>query len=138
MVDLTERLWEAPPYRPALARATAALAPWLPRALALAWLATMVVLLGFEPTPSEVTPPLWADLVVTVFFLALATSAFAALTRHGRVALWASLGAASVGLLLGWACRATAHHIGSWWLVEVGIFAGLLALTAASLAARRR
>jgi hypothetical protein len=140
-VEELERLWRAPAYDPPppAPRTPTTLAAWLPRALPVAWLATMVVLIGFEPVPAEeVTPPLWADVVATVFFLSLATAAFAGITRHRGTALVASLGAAGVGLVLAWACGATEHHLGSWWIAEIAIFGALFAASAAALALRRQ
>jgi hypothetical protein len=137
-VEELERLWDAPAFAPSRPSRFAPIVPWLPRLLAFGWLATMVTLIGFEPSSSGITPPLWAELVVTAFFLVLAASGLAALARHRGIALWASLGAAGLGIVLGWSCRATAHHMGSWWLAEVAIFASLFALTAASLLTRRR
>ncbi len=139
-VEELERLWDAPAFSPPPAprRLRSVAAAWLPRFVALAWVVTMVVLIGFEPAPAEnVTPPLWADLVATGFFLALAGAAFAAITRHGRTAMFASLGAAGIGLVLAWSCRATAHHMGSWWLAELAIFGSLFAASAGALFLRR-
>ncbi|MDQ4019966.1 MAG: hypothetical protein M3188_09105 [Actinomycetota bacterium] len=52
------------------------------------------------------------------------------------LALSAALG--GLGVAVGIACRATAHHAGAWWGVETGLFAGLAAASLACLALRRR
>ena len=51
--------------------------------------------------------------------------------------MFASLGAAGIGLVLAWSCRATAHHMGSWWLAELAIFGSLFAASAGALFLRR-
>ena len=140
-VEELERLWLAParePEPPARHPRAAVAGTWLGRLSPLAWLGSLVVLMGFGPDADTPVVPLWADVVATALFLALAGAAVLAMMRLRSAALTASLAAAAAGILLGWGCRATAHHTGSWWMVELGLFAGLFAVSAAALALGRR
>jgi hypothetical protein len=56
-------------------------------------------------------------------------------SASGALAISALAGA--TGVALGYACRVTEHHLGSWWLVEAGACAALAVLSLAALAARR-
>jgi hypothetical protein len=135
-VDDLERLWESPTREPSRRRA-ARLRPlaWL---VPIAWIAAVVSLSVLEPTPHDLQIPGWVDALSTVFFLVLAGSAFAALLRRAPIALAGSLAAAGIGIVLAWSCRSTAHHLGSWWLVELAVFSGLAALSGAALLSKRQ
>jgi hypothetical protein len=135
-VDELERIWEAPARKPSRRR-SARLRPiaWF---VPIAWIAALVSLSVLEPTPHDLQIPGWVDALSTIFFLVLAASAFAALVRRAPIALAGSLGAAGIGVVLAWSCRSTAHHLGSWWLVELAVFSGLAALSASALLSRRQ
>ena len=44
----------------------------------------------------------------------------------------------ALGVAIGISCRATAHHLGPWWIVETAGFAALTALSVACFAGRTR
>jgi hypothetical protein len=135
-VDELERLWEAPAREPSRSRAAGRrLLAW---AVPVAWIAAIVSLSVLEPTPHDLQIPGWVDALSTIFFLVLAGSAFAALLRRAPIALAGSLAAAGIGIVLAWSCRSTAHHLGSWWLVELAVFSGLAALSGAALLSKRQ
>jgi uncharacterized membrane protein AbrB (regulator of aidB expression) len=46
--------------------------------------------------------------------------------------------AGPLGILLAVNCRAAEHHLGNWWLVELGAAIALTGLAAAGLAQRLR
>ena len=106
-------------------------------ALVVGWAAFMLAV-TFEPAPEpEAVTPLWADLVVLSFVVTLlgavvigrrlATAGFALATVAG-----------ALGMGMAVACAATDHHLGAWWLVELGGTGALTALAATGLAARLR
>ena len=132
-VEELERLWAAPAARrphPLLAR--------LPRALAVGWAVFVVAVIVFEPAPNaEVMVPLWAEVTLAGFWTALFSAAMFAWFRRAGPALGASAVAGFVGLAVAYACAATEHHLGSWWLVEAGACGVLGLLSAVALAARR-
>jgi hypothetical protein len=107
------------------------------RVLVVAWVTVLTVALAAAPAAEGVTPPLWTDVVLFGFFLALAGAATAA-TRAPLWAFGASAVAGALGTVLGVACRATEHHTGAWWIYETASFAGLAALSLAGLATRFR
>jgi hypothetical protein len=139
-VEELERLWRTPA---ATARARRTRRGRLVRTalggrvLVGAWVAVVVVALAAAPAAENVTPPLWTDVVLFGFFLALAGAAASA-ARAPRSAFAASATAGALGTVLGIACRATEHHAGAWWIYETASFAGLAALSLAGLATRFR
>jgi hypothetical protein len=131
-----EWLWRAPAASP---RAGRAVVQGLARVafggpvLAAAWIAVLAVALAGTPAAQNVTPPLWVDVVLFGFFIALAGAAVAA----RRAPLWGFVGstvAGALGTVLGVACRATEHHTGGWWIYETASFAALAALSLVGLA----
>jgi hypothetical protein len=137
-----EELWEAP-AAPEPARAH----PGWPQArppriagayLAWAWAVFLFAAVALAP-PSEphATTPLWADAVAGSMFLLLAGAALAG-RLFGRVGFAAATMAGGLGIATAVACRATEHHLGNWWLVELGAMAVLTGVAAAGLAERLR
>ena len=132
-----EELWEAPAFGE-LETARRRL-PVVPGALLVGgWLAFFFVLLPFEPTPEPgMSNPMWGDAVVVSLLLVLlaAGAVGPAFSKLG-------FGLAGLGgLLLGViavACQATGHHMGNWWLAELGAAAALTGLAAVGLAQRLR
>src|SRR5215208_3154673 len=120
-VEELERLWATPAaatprHREPLAPSVAAR---LPRLLAVGWVAFIVAVIAFEPAPNAAAAvPLWADLTLTAFWVALPAAAL--LGWFGRIgpALGVSAVAGCIGVALGYACHASEHHLGAWWLVE--------------------
>jgi hypothetical protein len=135
--DELERVWRLPgPVRSRRllpARGLVMAIPWL-------WAAGLVFLLAFAPAanPDEALPPLWVELVVSGFWLTLMVGSVLAAARHTKWALGTAVLAGGLGAALGYACRATGHHIGSWWLVETVVFAVLGVLSLAALAGEVR
>jgi hypothetical protein len=104
--------------------------------LAGVWLVFVGSLLAAAPASQEsYTPPLWVDVVVTAFWLALVAAALAGIARLARTGYAASLAAAGACLGLAIACTVTDHHTGGWWAYELG---GALALGALSALGLRR
>jgi hypothetical protein len=98
----------------------------------------LVVVIGFAPAASpEASTPLWANLTLTAWWVALLAAGILAWSGRARSALACSAVSAGCGVALGYACRATEHHVGSWWLVETVAFGALAVLSVACLAVRR-
>lgn len=120
-----------------LARLRAYRLPYRPLVLALraGWIAFVVTVFAFEPSANpHAHVPLWGEILVAAFWLLLVSSALVGL-RAARAGVALSGFAAGVGLLVAFECRTTGHHLGSFWLVEFGASAALLALSAATLRA---
>jgi hypothetical protein len=132
-----EELWAAPAYGETEARPRRL--PLVPGALLVgAWLAFFFVMLPFEPSPEPgMSNPMWGDaLVASLLFVLLGAGAIGPVLSKAGFAL-AGIG----GLLLvviAVACRATTHHMGSWWLAELAAAAVLTAIAAVGLAQRLR
>ena len=110
----------------------------LGRIVAFGW----VVFVGsvfFEPVPApgSVTP-LWADLLIAGFFLALGTAGILGVMRGGRMAFGAASIAGLLGLSLAVGCMATGHHPVGWWAWELVATSALTILALAGLRRHRR
>jgi hypothetical protein len=129
-----EALWQAPAAeKPAPARRRRVPLPRLGVVLAYYW-AAFLVLIAFEPVPPEEVPvPLWGTAVVLSFMVALAAAGAFALLSRLPLAYGASALAGALGIVVGIGCKTTAHHSGSWWLIETVAMAGALAFSAAGL-----
>jgi hypothetical protein len=137
-IQALEELWAAPAApepQPAAERERPF--PLVPGAvLAGAWLAFWFVMVPFEPD-TGMANPLWGDilawsLIVSVF----AAGALGPVLPKVGFAL-AGLG----GLLLtvvAVGCKLTTHHMGSWWLWELGAATLLTGLAAVGLRERLR
>jgi hypothetical protein len=134
-VEELERLWNAPAAR---RPGTRRLATLLARATAAGWAALVVAVFALEPAanPGAVVP-LWAEALVVTFWTALMASAMLAWFRIGGAALAVSAFAGALGVGLGYACSATEHHLGAWWIAEAGACGLLAALSVGALLARR-
>lgn len=132
-----EELWAAPALGEKPVRR--AVVPRVPGALlAGGWLAFYFVLLAFAPDPEPgMTWPVWATTVSVVLMLLLlgaaAVGPVVAKLGFGLAAL-----AGPLGLVLAVNCRASEHHLGNWWLAELGATAALTGLAAVGLAQRLR
>jgi hypothetical protein len=81
--------------------------------------------------------PVWAEVARAGFWTALLSAAMLAWFRRTGPALGVSAVAGFVGLGVAYACSATGHHLGSWWLVEAAACGALGLLSIVALAARR-
>ena len=137
-IEELERLWAAPAARKRPSRLGRAL-EYLPRGIGLAWVVFVVAVLALEPASnSAATVPLWAEVTLVAFWLALLSAGLLAVVGLSGPALVGSAVAGFVGIVLGYACGATEHHLGAWWMVEIGVCGALGLLSLAALSARRR
>lgn len=139
-IHALEELWAAPaagePHAPEAPRRTLPVVPG--QVVAAGWVAFFTLALLFEPAAEPgASIPAWA---VAVFLLEVALLLAAA----GIGPLFAQAGFAAaalagpLGILLAVECRAAAHHLGNWWLAELGAAAALTGLAAVGLAQRLR
>ncbi|HXV58251.1 MAG TPA: hypothetical protein VD704_10325 [Gaiellaceae bacterium] len=136
-----EELWAAPaavepepvprPRRPALPQVPGTL-------LAGAWIAFFLVVFSLQPDPEPgMTYPAWVvGFSYGIFGLLLAAAAFGPLFSRLGFALAGAAGPLLIALAVN--CRASEHHLGNWWLAELGAALALTGLAAAGLAQRLR
>jgi hypothetical protein len=131
-LEQLEELWRAPAAeKPAPARRRRIPLPRVGPVLAYYW-AAFLVLIAFEPVPPEDVPvPLWGTMVVLAFLTSLIAAGAFALMRRLPLAFGASALAGGLGIVVAIGCKTTAHHAGSWWLIETVAMAGALALSVA-------
>jgi hypothetical protein len=132
-----EELWAAPAYGESEARPRRL--PLVPgMLLAAGWLTFFTVAIAFQPAPEPgMTWPAWVTAVSVVEILVLLGAAavgpvFAKLGFAGAAL------AGPLGILLAVHCRAAEHHLGNWWLVELGAAIALTGLAVGGLAQRLR
>jgi uncharacterized membrane protein AbrB (regulator of aidB expression) len=132
-----EELWEAPALGEA--RALPRRLPHVPGALlAGGWLAFFVVAISFQPAPEPgMTWPVWAT-TVSVVQLVLLLGAAAVGPLFARIGFAAATLAGPLGIALAVNCRASEHHLGNWWLVELAATVALTGLAAVGLMQRLR
>jgi hypothetical protein len=137
-----EELWNAPATTQARAGrslpSAATAYPWLWRALVAGWLGVLVAIFFAPAGNPDAVIPVWVDVALWAWWITLMASAALAVTAHRGAAIAGSALAGGIGMVLGYACKATEHHTGAWWAVEAVSFAALTALSIAALAARRR
>jgi len=109
-------------------------------ALGVGWPLVVAVSTALEPAAAEpeAAPPLVVELAALGLLTALLTTVVAAGLRH-RAAPVAGV-AAGVGFLtFAVLCPVTGHHaLGLWWFAEIGLVAGMLAVSMAALGRRAR
>src|SRR4051794_39199133 len=133
------RVTEVEALRRRLAAVAPAVVARLPRLVLLAWAVFVFAVIAFEPAPNaDAVVPLWANVTIAAFWLTLLGGAGLAWLGLVPAALRASAFAGSLGILLGYSCHASAHHLGAWWLVETGACAAIGLASAVALVARRR
>jgi hypothetical protein len=131
-----EQLWRRPASEPASEPRRSRLYPLALRALVFGWPAFLIFISLAIPPGNEALTPAWVDAASVGLILALVGAGALAFLP------WIALGltglAGGLGIAVGIACRATEHHLGSWWLVETAGFSALAALSVACLALRAR
>jgi len=138
-----EELWAAPPEAgeigPGVGRRVVSwLEGHLGMLIAAGWLAFLASTY-FQPVPDpESTTPFWSDVVIAGLLLALGVAGITGLLRSRRLGLAAATIAGGFGIALAIGCRATEHHLGAWWLYELGATAALTSLAALGLARSKR
>lgn len=138
-VDELEELWHLESAPPAARRPVlGAFADRLGWFLAAGWI-LFIVSVFFEPAPdpNAVVPP-WGEVLILSFWLGLAAAGILALARAGRGAYLAATIAGGLGIVLAITCRTSEHHLGSWWIYEMGATGALTALGAALLLRSKR
>ena len=135
-----EELWAAPAVeKPTPATARRRALPLVPGAVvAGAWLSFWFFMLPFEPEPAAgMSNPLWGDIIAwSMLVVLLAAAAIGPVLSRAGFAL-AGIG----GLLLvviAISCRMTTHHMGNWWLAELGAATALTGLAAVGFRQRLR
>ena len=140
-----EELWKQPSAEPAPTRADTH--PPVRRAhresrdwshpLLVAWIATIVAITVFEPSPTDpAATPLWGTILFTAFTYTMFGS-FLGLATRRRWGLGASALAGGLGMVVAGACAVTGHHAGAFLIVEGVAFTGLAAGSLAAMRARR-
>jgi hypothetical protein len=136
-LHVLEELWAAPAFGEP--KAPPRRLPLVPGGLvAGGWLAFYLAVSAFQPAPEPgMTWPLWATAVsVAQMLLLLGAAAIGPLFARAGFAL-ATL-AGPLGIVLAVNCRAAEHHLGNWWLAELGAALALAGLAAVGLAQRLR
>jgi hypothetical protein len=116
----------APTQRPTSEQA------WMKR-LSIAWAMTIAGIVLFEPVPTnaDAAEPWWAVAAGITFLATLGAITITAIRRH-RAFFPISAFAGGLGMVLAYACLASGHHLGAWWLIELSAFAGLAAMSIAA------
>jgi hypothetical protein len=138
-IQALEELWAAPAApepKPASVRWELPLVPG--GLLAGAWVAFFVVVSLFAPAPEPgMAWATWAIAVeLTMFGLLLGAAAIGALS--GKLGFAAAGLAGPLLISLAVNCRAAEHHLGNWWLAELGAAIALTGLGAVGLGQRLR
>jgi hypothetical protein len=113
---------------------------WLPlrAALVASWIA-VVVSVFFQPAPNPHVAEPWLSTVLSVFYpIVLIAAAVTAVNGRSRTALWCSVAAGGMGLVMAYQCAVTLHHAPAWWIYELAAFGYLTALSAGGLLVRAR
>ncbi len=132
-----EELWAAPAFaEPEIARRRLPLVPGA--LLAVGWVAFFVVVETLAPNPEPGMA--WAAWAVTaqlvMIALLLAAGSFGVVFSKAGFGLAALAGPLLIALAVN--CRAAEHHLGNWWLAELGAAIALTGLAAGGLAQRLR
>lgn len=136
-----EELWEAPAaLEPPPARASLLdripHVPWW--VVAGGWVLFFLVAFTFEPAPEPgMATPVWAGVAAaTMLLLLFGGATIGRAFSPGGFACAAVAGA--LGIALAVECHASAHHLGSWWLVELGATCALMGAALTGLVGRLR
>jgi hypothetical protein len=107
------------------------------RCLLWGWPAFLLFISLYEPSSTGVPHPTWVVAGSIAILVGLPILGFAG-ALYPSIGLSGATLVGALGIAIGISCRATAHHLGPWWIVETTGFALLTALSAACLAARVR
>jgi len=136
-----EQLWEAPAAleplsaRPSLLDRIPFVPWWL---VAGGWALFFLVAFALQPAPTPgMSSPLWADIASAALLLLLVGGAMIG-TGLSRIGWSSAVGAGALGIALAVECHASAHHLGNWWLFELGATAALTGAAATGLLDRLR
>jgi hypothetical protein len=135
-----EELWAAPAAgEPSAAASRRRTLPTVPGGLVAAgWVAFFTLALLFEPAAEPgATVPAWAAAVLLLQLALLIGGGWVG-TMIDRVGFAAATLAGPLGIALAVECRAASHHLGNWWLAELGATVALTGLAAVGLVQRRR
>ncbi len=141
LVEELEELWEASPGRAADSRRARGNAVYdvLAKSVAWGWPAVLAAIFVLAPAPApQQTYAGWVVGASIAILLGPIVAGLLALNGWTSSALSLSAALGGLGIAVGIACRATAHHSGSWWMAETTMFAALTALSVACLAMRGR
>ena len=101
--------------------------------LPIAWLIAMPLTFALEPAPSSTSPDPWWAVVAGNVLLGAVAMTFVGSWLRREWAPRASLAAASIMSAAVIACPVTGHHaFGAWWVTELALVVGLLALSGAA------
>ncbi len=141
LVEKLERLWAASPDSVEVEsrRLRGTRYDALARGLAWGWPSVLVAIFVLAPPPApDQTYAGWVVGASVAILLGPLVAGLLALNGWTSPALGLSAVLGGLGIAVGIACRATAHHTGSWWMVETTMFAALTAVSLACLAVRAR
>jgi hypothetical protein len=130
-----DELWTSPAYGENAAHPRRV--PLVPGALvAGGWVVFFAVAMAFQPAPEPgMTWPVWAT-AVSVVQIMLLLGAAAIGPLFSRLGFAGAALAGPLGIALAVNCRAAEHHLGNWWLVELGAAIALTGLAVVGLAQR--
>ncbi|MGH2736256.1 MAG: hypothetical protein ACRDKZ_11800 [Actinomycetota bacterium] len=137
-VDL-EHLWRAPPGGPGARRSDSRADPvtWN-RRLIVAWLALLVGVVVFQPTPNaSAALPVWAEVIGFLFSIGLVAS-IATLASGHPGAIGFSGATALLGFGMAVTCGLTDHHPAAWWGTEMAVTGALVGMHYLALRSIRR
>jgi hypothetical protein len=102
------------------------------------WIAYLVAVSAFqpEPEPGMVWPAWMVAASVATYMLLLGAGALAVSLPALGYGVAAVTGGLGMALAVG--CRAAEHHLGNWWLAELGATAALTGLAVVGLVQRLR
>lgn len=122
--ELEELYRNSPDTEP---RRPASLEDWS-RRLLIGWLAVFGSIMLFEPAPTnaDLAIPVWANVLLTTFTVALAAG-IVGLSLRRPWGVRTSLLAGGLGVVIGGACVVTDHHTTFWGMYEIVAFSGLTA-----------
>ena len=84
------------------------------------WLTFFAVAIAFQPAPEPgMTWPVWVT-AVSVVQIMLLLGAAAVGPAFAKLGFAGAALAGPLGIALAVNCRAAEHHLGNWWLVELG------------------